>query len=231
MLESILQTGAAGAASAAVALPELLLCTAASLTLGLCVAAVYMHKNVYSKSFVVTLALMPAMVQAIIMLVNGNLGAGVAVMGAFSLVRFRSAPGNARDIGCIFFAMAVGLATGMGYLLFAALFTVGVGAAMLLLTASPFGSTSGCVRTLKIIIPEHMDYDGIFDDLFELYTSRAELLQVRTTNMGSLYELQYRIELRDGSRTVPKEFVDALRCRNGNLNISCAKISANKEAL
>ena len=211
----------------AVTLPELLLYTLASLAFGLAVAAIYMYKNRYSKSFVVTLSLLPAMVQIVIMLVNGNLGAGVAVMGAFGLVRFRSAPGTAREISSLFFAMALGLATGMGYLLYAAIFLVVVGGAMLLLSRSPFGAGKGGARLLKITIPENLDYDGLFDDLFAQYTAGARLEQVRTTNMGSLFELQYDITLR--GEGVPKEFLDALRCRNGNLNIVCGRYPQGNE--
>lgn len=206
-----------------------LLCTAVSLLLGICVSLIYMYRNSYTKSFVVTLVLLPAMVQMVIMLVNGNLGAGVAVAGAFSLVRFRSVPGNARDIGAIFFAMAIGLATGMGYLLFALLFLLLVGGTMLLLNALNFGNTNETERDLKITIPENLDYEGIFDDLFSIYTNGAVLLRVRTTNMGSLYELHYRIRLKGTS--IKKEFLDQIRCRNGNLNIICGRPAADKDEL
>lgn len=206
-----------------------LLLTVASLLLGLCVALVYMYRNTYSKSFVVTLALLPAMVQVVIMLVNGNLGAGVAVMGAFGLIRFRSVPGSAREIGSIFFAMALGLATGMGYLAFALLFALIIGAAMLALQSVRFGEPNQSERDLKITIPENLDYEGIFDDLFSLYTNGAELIRVRTTNMGSLYELTYRVQLK--GTVIKKEFLDQLRCRNGNLNITCGRPTNLREEL
>lgn len=221
LLESITQNG--------VTFSSFFLCTIVSLILGLGVALIYMHKNSYSKNFVITLALLPAMVQIVITLVNGNLGAGVAVMGAFGLVRFRSVPGSAREISSIFFAMAIGLATGMGYLFYAFLFLLLIGGAMLLLNLSSFGNPSQTQKELKITIPENLDYEGIFDDLFEKYTNHAELLRVRTTNMGSLYELHYHIELK--SSTVPKEFLDQLRCRNGNLNIVCGRISSVRDEL
>ncbi len=228
MLESVL-TAASTATTTSVTLSSLILSTLVSLVLGLCVTGIYMFRNTYSKSFAVTLALLPAMVQIVIMLVNGNLGTGVAVMGAFGLVRFRSVPGTAREIGSIFFAMALGLATGMGYLLYAVLFLVLIGTVMLLLSCTRFGEAGQRTRTLKITIPENLDYEGIFDDLFAKYTTRATLQQVRTTNMGSLYELHYRIELRGDS--VPKDFLDELRCRNGNLNLVCGRISAGKDEL
>lgn len=206
---------------------NVLICTLASLALGLCIAGIYMFRNTYSKNFAVTLALLPAMVQAVIMLVNGNLGTGVAVMGAFGLVRFRSVPGSAREIGAIFFAMAVGLATGMGYLLYAALFAVVIGAAMLALAATPFGEQRGGEKDLRVTIPENLDYTGVFDDLFQEYATGAKLLRVRTTNMGSMYELQYRLSLRDEARE--KEFLDAVRCRNGNLTIVCGRVASGRE--
>lgn len=205
-----------------------LICTAVSILLGLGTALLCMYKSRYSQSFVVTLAMLPAVVQIVIMMVNGNIGAGVAVAGAFSLVRFRSAPGTAREIGMIFLAMAIGLATGMGYVVLAALFFVIMAAFSLLLTVTRFGAGKANERELKITIPENLDYDDLFDDLFHKYTVSAELDRVKTTNMGTLYELHYRIILK--SDRVPKEFIDELRCRNGNLNIVCGRL-ASKEAL
>ena len=197
----------------------LLICTLASLILGLLSAVLYMFRNTYTKGFVTALVLLPAIVQMVITLVNGNLGTGVAVMGAFSLVRFRSAPGGAREICAIFLAMALGLATGMGY----------IGIAQVLLTITSFGECSAGEKELKITIPESLDYNGVFDDLFGIYTRSCELVRVRTTNMGSLYELQYHITLRDQAEE--KEFIDALRCRNGNLGITCGRMPMNKDAL
>jgi len=204
------------------------ICTGASLLLGLGAAALCMYKSRYSRSFVLTLAMLPAMVQIIIMMVNGNIGAGVAVAGAFGLIRFRSAPGSAREIGLVFLATAIGLATGMGYVAVAAVFFVIMAAFTLLLTAAGFGAGKEDERELKITIPEDLDYDGLFDDLFEQYTSAAELARVKTTNMGTLYELVYKVVLKDASAT--KAFMDELRVRNGNLNIVCGK-PVTKEAL
>lgn len=215
--------------TSSITLGQLVICTLASLALGMGVAAVYMYRNVYSKNFVVTLALLPAMVQLVIMMVNGNLGAGVAVMGAFSLVRFRSIPGSAREIGTIFFAMAVGLATGMGYLAVAFLFLLLVGAMSILLNTVRFGQQKKTEKELKITIPENLDYAGIFDDLFNKYTKGAELVRVKTTNMGSLYELHYHIIL--SGTTIEKAFLDELRCRNGNLNIVCGRVPFNRDEL
>jgi len=201
---------------------SVLLCTVVSLALGLVIAGVYMFRNSYNKNFVAMLVLLPAIVQAVILIVNGNLGVGVAVMGAFSLVRFRSVPGSAREIGNIFFTMAVGLATGMGYLGFAVILTGIIGAASLILSAVKFDSNRPEDKRLKVTIPEDLDYTGIFDDLFAKYTCGASLESVRTTNLGSLYELQYQIKLKDPLKE--KEFLDQIRCRNGNLNIVCGKL-------
>ena len=180
MLDSILTSG--------LTLPTFLICTAASLILGLLTALVCMYRQRCSRGFAVTLAILPAMVQMVILLVNGNIGAGVAVAGAFSLVRFRSVPGTAREIGAIFLAMAIGLATGMGYVALATIFFVIVAAALLALTAMRFGDRSPRERLLKITIPEDLDYDGLFDDIFRQYTSSHALERVKTTNMGTLYE-------------------------------------------
>lgn len=207
----------------------LALCTGASFALGIIGALIFMYRNTYSKNFVITLALLPAIVQVVIMMVNGNVGTGVAVMGAFSLVRFRSAPGGAKEIGAIFLSMAIGLATGMGYIGVAAVFLVLYGIASIALTALPFGESPRAMRELKVTIPESLDYTGIFDDLFKLYTSKSTLVRVKTTNMGSLYELTYHIIISD--TTKEKELIDKIRCRNGNLNITCGRVPVGKEEL
>lgn len=222
MLDSILSGGG-------ITLAQVALCTAASLAMGLAIAFVYMFKNSYNKSFVVTLALLPALVQSVIMVVNGNLGAGVAVMGAFSLVRFRSVPGNAKEIITIFFAMAVGLAAGMGYLAYAGLFTLVVGAAMLVFAASRFGEKGADTKTLKVVVPEDADYTHLFDDLFAQYTHAATLDRVRTTNLGGLYELQYTVKLKSADRE--KEMLDQMRQRNGNLSLTCGRLVAPSNEL
>lgn len=163
------------------------------------------------------------------MLVNGSIGTGVAVMGTFSLVRFRSVPGNAREIGSVFLAMAIGLATGMGYLAVAVLFTVLLCGLDLLLSIAGFGREVPGTRNLRITIPEGLDYEGVFDDLFQTYVKSWELESVKTANMGSLYRLCYRIVLKNNISE--KAFLDDLRCRNGNLEISCSKIASNEEML
>ncbi len=202
------------------------ICTAVSLILGVATALVGMFRSKCTQSFAVALAILPAVVQVVIMLVNGNVGAGVAVAGAFSLVRFRSAPGTAREIAVIFLAMAIGLATGMGYVVLAVLFFLVAGGLLLLLTLLNFGGSDPAERVLRITIPENLDYDGLFDDLFAKYVRSFSLEKVKTTNMGTLYELQYRIILKDDR--VPKAFFDELRCRNGNLNIVCSRESSGE---
>ena len=201
---------------------DFLLCLGVSLVLGLIMALAYMFKNEHTKSFLVTLALLPAVVCVVIMMVNGNIGAGVAVAGAFSLVRFRSAPGSAKEIVTIFLAMGAGLIAGMGYLGFAALFTVIMCAMFLLYNAVAGNAKSEVVnKTIKITIPEDLDYTGAFDDIFAEYTKKNELVKVKTTNMGSMFRLTYNVTLRDVSKE--KEMLDRIRERNGNLEIMVSK--------
>ena len=176
-----------------------------------------------------TISALPFIVQIVIMLVNGNVGTGVAVMGAFSLVRFRSVPGSAKDICSIFLAMAVGLATGTSHLLLAALMTVVVCALALVYNAVPDSKADG-EKELTVVIPESLDYDKVFDDIFEKYTSTSELVQVKTVNMGSLYKLKYTISLKD--KTKEKEMLDEIRVRNGNLEVICSRAkTADSEQL
>lgn len=206
-----------------ISVTDFLLCLGVSLLLGLAMAAAYMWKNEHTKSFVITLALLPAVVCVVIMMVNGNIGAGVAVAGAFSLVRFRSAPGSAKEIVTIFLAMGAGLIAGMGYLGFAALFTVIMCAVFLLYNLLARGNrkTDAVYKTIKITIPEDLDYSGAFDDIFEEYTKENELIKVKTTNMGSMFRLTYNITLRDATRE--KQMIDRIRERNGNLEIMVSK--------
>lgn len=206
-----------------------LACMAVSLVLGFIIAGVFMYRNTYTKGFAVTLALMPAIVQMIIMLVNGNLGTGVAVMGAFSLVRFRSVPGRAEEISSIFQAMAVGLATGMGYIGIAALFVLIVGGAGILLSYTRFGQQNTDIRVLRITIPESLDYTTVFDELFKQYLKKWDLKQVKTTNMGSLYKLDYEVALKSPGEE--KKMIDDLRCRNGNLEIFLGRPVSGREEL
>ena len=201
---------------------DFLLCLGVSLLLGLIMAATYMFKNEHTKSFLVTLALLPAVVCVVIMMVNGNIGAGVAVAGAFSLVRFRSAPGSAKEIVTIFLAMGAGLIAGMGYLGFSALFTIIMCVMFLVYNAVAGNSKREIVnKTIKITIPEDLDYTGAFDSIFVEYTKKYELENVKTTNMGSMFRLTYNVTLRDATRE--KEMIDRIRERNGNLEIIVSK--------
>ena len=220
MLEKIFAGIFDSASVSVISLPAFLLCIGVSLVIGLILAFAYMYRSRYTKSFIVTLALLPAVVCVVIMLVNGNIGAGVAVAGAFSLVRFRSAPGTAREITMLFLAMGAGLIAGMGYLAFAVLFAVILCALAMLYSRLDFGARrSGArYRTLNITIPEDLDYTGVFDAIFDKYTESCVLTRVKTTNMGSLFRLTYDLTLRDPARE--KEMIDFLRQRNGNLEIS-----------
>lgn len=217
--------GTADSLVAGVTSAEFLLCCVSSLVLGLVAAGVYMIRHDHSKSFVVTLALLPLIVQAVITLVNGNLGAGIAVMGVFNLVRFRSIPGSAKDIGSVFFAMAIGLATGMGFLTLAVLFTAIVCLANIAYAFSPFGKQVEPTKTLTVSIPEDLAFDGLFDEVLSRYAATYELMEIRTTNMGSLYQLQYRLRLRRKGEEKP--MMDELRCLNGNLKVALSMTPAS----
>lgn len=206
---------------AGVSTVDFLLCCLASIVLGAAVALIYMFRHTYSKNFVVTLALLPLIVQMVITLVNGNLGAGIAVMGVFNLVRFRSIPGSAKDIGSVFLAMAIGLATGMGFLTLAVVFTVIVAAANVVYVLSPFGKPREPQKSLKITIPEDLDFDGVFDEVLAAYTSSAELVEVRTTNMGSLFQLDYLVRMKQPG--TEKALIDDVRCLNGNCKVSLGR--------
>ncbi|MBQ3559885.1 MAG: DUF4956 domain-containing protein [Agathobacter sp.] len=217
--------------TATISVGDFLLCIIVSLCIGLFLALTYTFRSRYTKSFVVTLAILPAVVCVVIMMVNGNVGAGVAVAGAFSLVRFRSAPGTAREIGTIFLAMGAGLIAGMGYLGFAILFALVLGLCMVLYTQLGFGNSHKVCpdKTLRITIPEDLNYSEVFTDLMEQYTKHYELVKVKTTNLGSLFKLTYNITLMDVTKE--KEFIDQLRCRNGNLEISIMKQEINSMEL
>lgn len=202
---------------------DFLLCIGVSLIIGIFLALVYTYKSDYTESFEITLALLPAIVCVVIMMVNGNVGAGVAVAGAFSLVRFRSVPGRAKEIAVIFLAMGAGLITGMGYLAYAIVFTLIMGFMLLFYLKIGFGGKKikEQEKILRITIPEDLDYTGIFDDLLQTYTRSANMISVKTVNMGSMFKIEYDIILNDVSKE--KEFIDELRCRNGNLEVSIVR--------
>ena len=206
--------------SGVISFGDFLLCMGCSLLIGLILAVSCRFQGRYTKSFLTTLMLLPAVVCIIIMMVNGSVGAGVAVAGAFSLVRFRSAPGTGREITMLFLAMGAGLIAGMGYLAFALLFAVMMSAVNVLCSRLALGEGKNArrYRSLSIVIPESLDYSGVFDEVLRRYTTDCTLTRVKTTNMGSLFRLNYDLTLREGANE--KELIDQLRCRNGNLEIT-----------
>lgn len=206
-----------------ISVTDFLICLGVSLILGFVMAFAYMYRTRHTKSFVITLALLPAVVCIVIMMVNGNVGAGVAVAGAFSLVRFRSVPGTAREICTLFLAMGAGLIAGMGYLGFAVLFTVIMCLIFVVYNLLDFGvkKNGDTYKTLSITIPEDLDYSNVFTDILAEYAQSYELTRVKTTNMGSMFKLTYNIVLKDVANE--KEMIDKLRCRNGNLEITVSR--------
>lgn len=203
----------------------------ASLVLGLIIALAYMQGARYTKSLAVTLALLPAIIGVIIIMVNGSVGTGVAVAGAFSLVRFRSVPGAAKEICMIFLAMATGLITGMGYLGLAAIFTLVMCLIFILYNKLDLGASAKAdkYKTIRVVVPEDLDYTGVFEDIFSEFTSACSLMQVKTTNMGSMFKLTYDVTLKDPSRE--KEMIDRIRCRNGNLEVNVSRQSTAQTEL
>ncbi|MCJ7836850.1 DUF4956 domain-containing protein [Cuneatibacter sp. NSJ-177] len=222
MLESMFRGIFDAETASVISVADFLLCVGCSLVIGLILAAMYMYRTRYTKSFVATLALLPAVVCVVIMMVNGNVGTGVAVAGAFSLVRFRSVPGTAKEIGVLFLAMGAGLIAGMGYLGFAFLFALILSAASMVYSRLDFGlKKAERYKTLHITIPEDLNYTDVFDEIFQKYAAVWELIQVKTTNMGSMFRLTYHLTMRQADQE--KEMIDQLRCRNGNLEISVSR--------
>jgi len=201
---------------------NMLLATVCSLLCGFIIAGVYMCKRKHTQSFIVSLVILPSIVQIVIMLVNGNIGAGVAVAGAFSLVRYRSIAGKGQEIAGIFLAMAVGLANGMGYIWMALAFAIVISLIQLIIHLTNFGGEQKESRNLRILIPENLDYEGKFEDIFHQYLRSFELMQVKTCNMGTMYKLEYDVVL-DASKST-KEFMDKIRERNGNLEVAVSRM-------
>lgn len=219
MLDTLFKGIFDSSTTSVISVSNFLLCVGLSLVLGIIMALSYTYKTRYTKSFLLTLAILPAVVCVVIMMVNGNVGTGVAVAGAFSLVRFRSAPGTAKEIGMIFLAMSAGLIAGMGYLGYAVLFTVILCLVFMLYNSLNFGEKRiSSYKTMTVTIPEDLNYTEVFDDILKNYTNKYELRKVKTTNMGSMFRLTYDIALKD--RAKEKEMIDAIRERNGNLEIS-----------
>ncbi|MBR1413295.1 MAG: DUF4956 domain-containing protein [Bacilli bacterium] len=210
MFNSILDT--------TLSLSNFAICIVTALILGFIISFLHMRTTRSNKNFISTLFILPTLVTMVILLVNGNLGTSVAIVGAFSLVRFRSIPGNSKEIMDVFFAMAVGLAVGTGYIGFAVAFTLAVSLMILILHVTNYGASKIDTKVLKIIIPENLDYEDCFKDEFNKYLNEYELIQAKTTNMGSMFELTYNINVKKGIKE--KEFIDKLRVKNGNLKIS-----------
>ncbi len=198
----------------------------AAVVIGIIIAAVYLlitEKSRRSFSFIVSMIMLPAVVALVIILVGSNVARAFSIAGVFSLVRFRSVPGESKDISLVFMAMAAGLACGLGYitLAFCVLFVLGIIVVLgFKVVAVCFKNTA---KQLRVLIPEDMNYVGAFDDLFKEYTKEAKLERVKTTNMGTLYELTYHVQMKADADE--KKFLDEIRCRNGNLRI----IFCNKE--
>lgn len=199
---------------------EFIICVAAALAIGAVISVIYMFRNNYSKSFALTIAILPAIVAVVIMVVSGDIGAGIAVAGAFSLVRFRSAPGSAKEIVIIFLAMATGLLIGMGFIAYAAIFAAIIGLVILVCNTMKFTErkTEQAEKVLRITIPEDLDYTSDIDSVIDEYTSSMELVSVKTVNMGSMFKLTYNVTLKDLSKQ--KELIDKIRVRNGNLEVA-----------
>ena len=212
-------------ADGVVTVQSFIISSVAAIILGAIVALTFTHKGKSSHTFAFALALVPLTVQVVIMIINNNIGTGIAVAGAFNLVRFRSAPGSAKEIAAIFIAMGVGLACGAGFVGIAVTLCVVACLLTLLYSSLKLGDSRG-VRELRILIPENLDYTGIFDDIFNEYTRSVELVQVKTSNMGSLYKLTYHVVLKSADKE--KEMMDKIRCRNGNLDISMGRVAAQE---
>ena len=225
MFESIFENSIAGSMSYTTAL----ICIVASCVLGGIISLVHMKTTKCTKNFAITLAILPALVQVVIMMVNGNLGTSVAILGSFGLIKFRSMQGNSKEILSVFFAMTIGLAIGMGHIAFATFVTLIISALLLIFSKIRIGRDTENLRRVKILIPENLNYVEVFDEVFSKYTLSNSLEKIKTTNMGSMYELNYVVELKKGINE--KEFLDDLRVRNGNLNILLARESEGDEQL
>ena len=210
-----------GESGSGLTLESTLVILGAMIVLGLFISGVYMltsREKGYAPSFPLTLVMMPVIVSIIILLVGSSVARAFSLAGAFSLIRFRSEAGDPRDIAYVFFSVAVGLAGGMGYIGYAALFALVLCAVMAVLSKTRFGKRKSPAVKVRITIPESLNYLGLFDDIMSKYTTECSLQKVKTKEFGSLFELTYLVKLKSGESQ--KEFIDALRCRNGNLDIT-----------
>ena len=218
MFETLFNSAAAGTT---ISLGDSILTIIVSFILGSLISFTYMKtsdKGGYSQNFALTLIIVPTVIAIIVLLIGSNIARAFSLAGAFSLIKFRSAPGDPKDISYVLFTMAAGLASGVGLFGYAILFTVFLCVLMITLNLFNFGAKKVSQKLLKITIPEDLDYEGAFDDIFSVYTKGHELIKVRTTDLGSLFQLVYNVTL--STEISQKEFLDALRCRNGNLNIT-----------
>lgn len=222
MFNSILESN-----SGTLSISTALICMRAAIIFGIIIALVHMYSTKCSKNFAITIAVLPLLVQVVIMMVNGNLGTSIAILGSFSLIRFRSMQGNSRELVSIFFAMAIGLAVGMGHIMYAFVFTLITSLALIILQKSSFGMKKNNEKSLKVTIPENLDYTNIFDDIFDKYTNNIELNKIKTTNMGSMFEVSYNISLKNNINE--KDFIDEIRTRNGNLTVNLGRVSTENE--
>lgn len=222
MFNSILESN-----SGTLSISTALICMGAAIIFGIIIALVHMYSTKCSKNFAITIAVLPLLVQVVIMMVNGNLGTSIAILGSFSLIRFRSMQGNSRELVSIFFAMAIGLAVGMGHIMYAFVFTLITSLALIILQKSSFGMKKNNEKSLKVTIPENLDYTNIFDDIFDKYTNNIELNKIKTTNMGSMFEVSYNISLKNNINE--KDFIDEIRTRNGNLTVNLGRVSTENE--
>ena len=204
-------------ASTGQSITTILICSAMAILLGLAVAITHMKTTQTTKGFLVALTVLPLLVMAVMIMINGNLGTSIAILGAFSLIRFRSIGGSAKDLLSVFFTMMIGLALGMGHVLFATIISAIAIVAILLFSYTSILEPNSKDRVLKIVIPDNLDYDEVFDDIFKKYTSRAKLTRMKTMNMGSLYKLTYSVRMKSGVKE--KEFLDEIRVRNCNLKV------------
>ncbi|MCR4803023.1 MAG: DUF4956 domain-containing protein [Lachnospiraceae bacterium] len=215
---------------ATISLEQALIMIAVAFALGLVLSATYMlTSSFYSKNFAVSLLVIPALISIVIALIHDNQSLSLATIGAFTLIRFRSMQGTSRDLSYILSTVTIGLACGMGYVLFGSIITAIVCVVMFVLNAVNFGQPRSEKKELRVIIPENLDYTGVFDDIFDKYVKSVELVRVQTTNLGSMYELQYHIVLKNPAEE--KAMIDEIRTRNGNLNIVCGKMNFSKESL
>ncbi len=213
-----------------VTIPMFFLVIGVAIAMGVIISLFAYYKGKSSKSFYMANSLLPMAVAMVIMLVNGNIGVGVAVAGAFGLVRFRSAQGSAKEIAVIFISMAIGLGLGVGYIAYSVIFGLIAGIALIIFgNVKIWDKKSDDEKTLKITIPENIDYLTVFDDIFEKYTKKYDLLKTKSTNMGSLFILTYEIILKD--KSTEKNFIDEIRCRNGNLEIQLSRVGNSNDEL